>query len=293
VASEPQLPSADDILRMLMEAEANGGKFFRAVDQETLVGGKRVAKQKVPKLPESAATTIHQVKVTLYGSKPPIWRRLELPSTMTLGRLHHVLQAAFTWDGYHLHVFETACGEFGDPLQDDGWAERQDEETVTIAQVAAALRPCASREFVEAATWVPVPPSVTPAEPDYDDRLERTLRKAFEGYDLDLRALLQQTRSTRPDHCREHRLSCAALLRVIRPNAEALEVGPPRATIVLFDDLLTTGKHYRCCEQRLRELWPRVPVCGWFIARRALRLYSSARPAQGSGIMKNAASLLP
>lgn len=138
MASEPQLPSADDILRVLMEAEANGGKFFRAVDQETLVGGKRVTKQKVPKLPESAATTIHQVKVTLYGSKPPIWRRLELPSPMTLGRLHHVLQAAFTWDGYHLHVFETVCGEFGDPLQDDGWAERQDEETVTIAQVAAA-----------------------------------------------------------------------------------------------------------------------------------------------------------
>jgi hypothetical protein len=35
-------------------------------------------------------------------------------------------------------VFETVCGEFGDPLQDDGWAERQDEETVTIAQVADA-----------------------------------------------------------------------------------------------------------------------------------------------------------
>ena len=87
---------------MLMEAEANGGygKFFRAVDQETLVGGKRVTKQQVPELPESAATTIHQVKVTLYGSKPPIWRRLELSSMMTLGRLHHVLQAAFSSDGW-------------------------------------------------------------------------------------------------------------------------------------------------------------------------------------------------
>ncbi len=138
MASEPRQPSADTVLRLLLEAEANGETFFRAFDQQAVVGGKRVPKQEVPELPATAAATIHQVKVTLYGSKPPIWRRLELPSTMTLGRLHQVLQAAFTWEGYHLHVFETACGEFGDPQQDDGWAERLDEETVTIAQVAAA-----------------------------------------------------------------------------------------------------------------------------------------------------------
>ena len=69
MASKPQPPLADDILRMLMEAEANGeyGKFFRAVGQETFVGGKRVTKHKVPQLPESAAATIHQVKSPCTG----------------------------------------------------------------------------------------------------------------------------------------------------------------------------------------------------------------------------------
>jgi predicted amidophosphoribosyltransferase len=140
-----------------------------------------------------------------------------------------------------------------------------------IAQIAAALRACAGRAFVEAATWVPVPPSVVPGEPDHDDRLARTLERAFAGYDLDLRALLRQTRSTRPDHCGAHRLSRAALLQVIRPDGVALAACPVRSCIVLFDDLLTTGKHYKCCEQRLREALPRTPVCGWFIARRSLR----------------------
>lgn len=139
-----------------------------------------------------------------------------------------------------------------------------------IAQIASALRISACRDFVEAATWVPVPPSALSSEPDYDDRLLRTLQKAFRGYDLDLRALLQQTRSTRPDHCREHRLSRAALLRSIRPNDTALAQGRVRTCIVLFDDMLTTGKHYKCCEQRLRELFPQIPIRGWFIARRAL-----------------------
>ena len=80
---------------------------------------------------------MHVVKVTLHGAKPPVWRRLEIPSAMTLGLVHEVLQTAFGWHGYHLHSFETVCGEYGDPTQDDDWSERGDESAVALAQVAA------------------------------------------------------------------------------------------------------------------------------------------------------------
>ena len=59
---------------------------------------------------------------------------------MPLNLVHAVLQVAFDWCDYHLHVFETVCGEFGSPDQDDDWAERQDETAATLAQVAAAER---------------------------------------------------------------------------------------------------------------------------------------------------------
>ncbi len=59
---------------------------------------------------------------------------------MPLNLVHAVLQIAFDWHGYHLHVFETVCGEFGSPDQNDDWAERQDEATATLAQVAGAER---------------------------------------------------------------------------------------------------------------------------------------------------------
>jgi hypothetical protein len=108
--------------------------------QQTLVGGKRVTRQELPELPNDAATTVHRVKVSLYGAKPPVWRRLEIPSAMPLSLVHAVLQVAFAWHGYHLHAFETVCGEFGSPDQDDDWAERQDEATATLAQVAGTER---------------------------------------------------------------------------------------------------------------------------------------------------------
>jgi Plasmid pRiA4b ORF-3-like protein len=63
----------------------------------------------------SAATgrTVHRVKVTLRGARPPIWRRLEVPSGMTLLELHHSIQEAFGWLGYHLWVFSTPLGDYG------------------------------------------------------------------------------------------------------------------------------------------------------------------------------------
>jgi hypothetical protein len=35
---------------------------------------------------------IYQLKVTLKNSQPSIWRRILVPSDITLDRLHHVLQ---------------------------------------------------------------------------------------------------------------------------------------------------------------------------------------------------------
>ena len=108
--------------------------------EQTFVGGKRVARQELPGLPKAAETTVHQVKVSLYGAKPPVWRRLEIPSAMPLNLVHVVLQLAFDWDDYHLHAFETVCGEFGSPDTDDDWTERQGEATAALAQVAGVER---------------------------------------------------------------------------------------------------------------------------------------------------------
>lgn len=47
----------------------------------------------------------YQIKVTLNGTKPPIWRRLVVPGSIPLKDFHNVLQHAFGWTNSHLHQF--------------------------------------------------------------------------------------------------------------------------------------------------------------------------------------------
>ena len=136
-----------------------------------------------------------------------------------------------------------------------------------VGEVAAALRKAFSAAAVEARTFVPIPTSKVRGDPDYCDRLERTLRLAFQGYNADLRPILRQTVSTEADHrSGRDRKSYQELLDITAVDA-ALSDPEPRAEIVLFDDVLTSGKHFRVAKTRILEVWPGRPILGMFIAR--------------------------
>jgi hypothetical protein len=51
------------------------------------------------------AAQVYQIKVTLKGSKPPIWRRLLVSPATRLDELHVILQLAMGWTDSHLHHF--------------------------------------------------------------------------------------------------------------------------------------------------------------------------------------------
>jgi hypothetical protein len=78
---------------------------------------------------------VAQLKVSLARTRPPIWRRVLLPSTDTLGDLHGVIQVLFGWDGDHLHLFDT-----GKKRYSDGFArleETGNEETIRVRDALA------------------------------------------------------------------------------------------------------------------------------------------------------------
>ena len=69
---------------------------------------------------------VYQVKVSLHGAKPPIWRRLRLPASTTLAQLHQVIQVAFGWEDVHLHAFEVGGRRYSRP-EFELWDEAADE----------------------------------------------------------------------------------------------------------------------------------------------------------------------
>ncbi|MBC7290408.1 MAG: plasmid pRiA4b ORF-3 family protein, partial [Actinotalea sp.] len=50
-----------------------------------------------------------RIHVVLDGVAPTVWRRLDVPRSMTLDRLHLVLQGAMGWTDAHVHEFETVA----------------------------------------------------------------------------------------------------------------------------------------------------------------------------------------
>jgi len=61
------------------------------------------------------AQEIYQIKVTLLGTDPAIWRRVLVPADLTLEQLHNVLQLAMGWEDCHMHEFRIGQQRFGKP----------------------------------------------------------------------------------------------------------------------------------------------------------------------------------
>ena len=44
---------------------------------------------------------VFQLKISLLGSDPEIWRTIQISSAATLSRLHKAIQSAFDWEDSH------------------------------------------------------------------------------------------------------------------------------------------------------------------------------------------------
>ena len=114
----------------------------------------------------------------------------------------------------------------------------------------------------EAITYVPVPPSRVESHPDYDSRLISIL-SAVRPPLLDIRPLVALSSE-----------GFDAKQKGLRPAERALNytidedlADPEPETIILFDDILTTGCHFKAMELVLKERFPGAGILGLFLAR--------------------------
>lgn len=79
------------------------------------------------------------MKITLKNIQPPIWRRVQVASYISLNKLHRILQALMPWDGYHLHQFIIRGVYYGEPDPDYGFPMANDKPA-KVSQVLSGAR---------------------------------------------------------------------------------------------------------------------------------------------------------
>jgi len=104
-----------------------------------------------------ASAPIYHLKVVLNGTKPPIWRRLQVPGNANLGWLHAVLQVAMGWTNSHLHQFRVGELLYSDLRHNspefEGEPEILDENKATLQQVAPQQKDVLGYEYDFGDSW--------------------------------------------------------------------------------------------------------------------------------------------
>jgi Plasmid pRiA4b ORF-3-like protein len=85
----------------------------------------------------SEPVQIYQLKVTLRGSHPPIWRQFQVRGDITLGKLHRVLQAVMGWTNTHLHRFLIRGAQYGIPDESMALRKTIDEHKHKLRDVVS------------------------------------------------------------------------------------------------------------------------------------------------------------
>ena len=67
---------------------------------------------------------IATVRIELRHTDPLIWRRVEVPTSITFKVLHDIIQAVMGWFDYHLWEFTIGKQKYGLPMDED-WGSRQ------------------------------------------------------------------------------------------------------------------------------------------------------------------------
>ena len=136
-----------------------------------------------------------------------------------------------------------------------------------IERIAEVFKRSLEVEKLQKVTLVPIPPSKVKGDPLYDDRMLRALERLSKKFNkrLDIRELIQQRNSTPADHAIEFRQNPQGLIENYYIDEKLIDPKPKK--IILFDDVLTTGKHFAAAKRVLEEQYPGIEILGIFVAR--------------------------
>ena len=91
----------EDVLQTLLADRAPLPRLFEATSPPSR------------RRPRRTDVVTYRARIDLKGTRPPLWRRLELASDLFLDQVHEIIQVAFGWTDSHLHQFGSGPGHYG------------------------------------------------------------------------------------------------------------------------------------------------------------------------------------
>jgi hypothetical protein len=119
------VPSQDK--KRLLAVQKRVVEFFEA--EHAAAFGLKKTKQPLRK-----SDLVFQLKVTLVGIKPPIWRRIQVRDC-TLGDLHDIIQVVMGWENCHMHQFIVNGDRYSQPVPEDLDLDFKSEEKLRLSQI--------------------------------------------------------------------------------------------------------------------------------------------------------------
>jgi hypothetical protein len=102
--------------------------------------------------------SVYVLKITLEEVEPPVWRRIQVPGSITLERLDMVIQKAMGWHNSHLHEFEVGGRRYGQPVQDEPEYKVEPEWKLTLRAAVYDLGDDWGHEVLVEAIQAPAAP---------------------------------------------------------------------------------------------------------------------------------------
>jgi hypothetical protein len=95
---------------------------------------------------------VYELRVSLRGSRPMIWRRFQVLSDITLFRLHSVLQIVMGWKDNHLHRFLAEQTNDGEPDSKYG-GDHEDDRRTCLGRILRKSRDAMVYEYDFGDRW--------------------------------------------------------------------------------------------------------------------------------------------
>lgn len=139
---------------------------------------------------------------------------------------------------------------------------------LAIREVGQLIAGTINRDRLNGVIFVPIPPSKIRTDPEFDPRITQALSQAsnFLNVALPISECITQRSNAEPDH-----LSGVPRLTP-QERAESYDIHIERIpnntnVVVIVDDVITSGSHYKGAEIAIRRILPNASFAGLFIAR--------------------------